>query len=251
MLLRFLEKKINAMDVEMGSTRRAEILGDALARVLDGARLIVRGANTGPGGNAGTVLCAYDDELSDAQFKEIGYYPAQQEWFDCGGYWAGKRSGSKVAPDALARIASAGAPVRLSDGQDWLIPQAVYGFGDGETVMPRKLRMVNGVTVLGAVVDEFADFDAQARAFWTEWTKAIDEGRNAQYPFDGLVSLACAGLAVNYRLTAAEAVNVLGLFDQRNIWEAAKATIGWPTVEAMLKSIAEAEKKNAEAPIPT
>lgn len=250
MLLRFIEKQINALDVEQGSPRRAEILGDA-ARVLDGARLVTRGANTGPGGNAGTVVCGYDDELSDEQYKRIGYYPAKQEWVDCGGYWCGTYKGERVTPASIARNArDEGALIELGDGQQWRIPQALYGFGDGETVMPRKLRLVNGVTVLGAVVDEFADYDAQARAFWREWTTAIDEGRNARYPFDGLVSLVAAGLAVNYRLTAAEAANVLGLFDQRNIWEAAKATIGWPTVEEMLKSISDAEKKNPEAPIP-
>ena len=250
MLLRFIEKQINGLDIPQGSPQRAEILG-TLAGVLDGAGLSTRGANTGPGGNAGTVICAYDKKLTDEQENRVGYYPAKQVWFDCGGHWCGWYTDEKMSPATLAKSQrDDGAAVVLGDDQKWLIPQAIYGFGDGEALMPKKLRMVNGVTVLGAVIDEFADYDAQARAFWREWVAAIDEGRNPRYPYDGLVSLVSAGLAVNYRLTAVEAANVFELFDQRNIWEAAKATIGWPTVEEMLKSIADAEKKNPEAPIP-
>lgn len=253
MILRFVEGSINALDIEPKSLKRVAVLSAfGLAEVLDGARLVTRGANTGPGGNAGTVIFSYDDELRDADAARIGFYPKTQDWTNCGQYWCGKYKGETIAPDDLRKESGRdGAKIRLGDGNDWEIAQALYGLDGGATALPRKLRLVNGRTEFNGVVDALADFDKQARAFWNEWMLAIDEKRNARYEYDAMIALACAGLGVNYRVSAVEAVNVLGLFDESNIWEACKATIGWPTIQEMLKSIADAEKKNIEATIPT
>lgn len=255
MLLWFIERSLNPLDVEIGNPARGELLREVgLAHVFGDAKLTVRGANTGPGGNRGTVLYPHDEaNVPDAVLAKVGYYETAQDWCACAGgaYWCGKSKSDAVNPETLRRERGrAGVRVWLGDGNAWEIGRALYM--NGMTHLPRKLRIgVGGKAAPSDVIEAFAEFNAAAMAFWEEWMKAIDEGRNAVYPLDDLTRLASLGLSVNYRVGVDEATNVLGLFDESNVWDACLATISWPNLQEMRKSVEESEKKKSGATIPS
>lgn len=254
MLLWFVEKKIGPMDIDVRSEKRASILRECgLFDVAGDARAVIRGDTPGPSGQRGTVVAFPGEDLSAEMQLTVGYFPEKQEWVKCAGgkYWCGKLRGEEIAPESLRREDGApGFMVKLSDGNEWEIAKALYGGGDRR--LTRKLTIgEDGRAGKGDVIERYAALDVAAHRFFTAWAAAIDENRDAEYVLDDLINLAVLGLQANYRIGIDEAINVLGLFNEDNVWTACQATIGWQTVIAMAASDAEAQKKTNEADTPS
>lgn len=197
----------------------------------------------GPGGALGTVVVFHDADRPAGR-AEVGYFPDKQDWVKCGKYWCGRGKDEVITPESL-RLPDAigGYALRLGDGQEWEIAKALYS--DGITRMPRKLTLNDdGAVIRGAVLSQYAVFDAMAMDFFRMWVGALDSGLEPEWSYDKMVDLAVLGLQVNYRISKEEAVRVLGLIDETNMWEACLATISWQKYREMRDDASDSEKKN-------
>ena len=199
--------------------------------------------NSGPSGAIGTVVVFHDAD-KPAGRADVGYFADKQDWVKCGAYWCGKGKGETIAPADLLRADGVGGyEMELGDGQKWEIAKALYS--DGITRMPCKLTLDdNDRAIRGAVLNRYAPLDALAMEFFRMWVGAMDNGAEPEWSYDKLVDLAVLGLQANYRIGKGEAVRLLGLIDETNMWEACLATISWQKYREMRDAATEAEKKN-------
>lgn len=255
MLLYFVEKTIAPLDLDArdNSAKRAEILREfGLDAIAGDARAILRPGLNGPSGNAGTVLAFTETDTPGSEQIKVGYYADKQEWVKCasGKYWCGKVKGEPVDPKTLRRPdALSGHWVKLSDGQQWEVARARYYDGRQSLTCSLELNAA-GQVVRGNVIDRYAELDKAAHVFFIEWLEAIERGVYPEAVYSDLVRLAVLGLSANYRLGIDEAVSLLKLFHEENVWDACLATISWPTVLAMSASDDDAQKKTDAAAIP-
>lgn len=204
----------------------------------------------GPSGTLGTVIVFHDAD-KPAGRAEVGYFPEKQDWVKCAGgkYWCGKGKGERINPEALRRADGApGIRVVLGDGQEWEIARAV---ANGRKSLTRKLTLnEDGKVVKGDVLERFAEFDREAEKFFYEWMASV-EGAGAQEAFlDDLHRLATLALQANYRIGRDEAVLLLGLFDEENVWQSCYAAVGVETIIAMANADEDAQKKTDDPDIP-
>lgn len=257
MLLWFVEDTIAPMDVDLreNPVKRSEILrGFGLIDIAGDARAVLRpGTSEGPGGKVGTVLTFTDTELAGGDAMKVGYFPDKQEWVKsvCCRYWCGKEKGETVTPESVARpVLVPGYAVRMADGQDWHVARAVYP--GKRKALSRKIAIgADGKAVHGDVIERYRALDAAAGDFFDAWVGSCEAGEVCEYDRTELVRLAVLGIAANYRVGMAECANLLGLFDEDTVWDAALATISWPTVKKMIEEEEAAQKKTDEAGTPT
>lgn len=205
----------------------------------------------GPSGTIGTVIVFHEAD-KPAGRAEVGYFPDKQDWVKCAGgkYWCGKGKDERITPEALLRSdAGGGYPVVLGDGNEWLIPEALYGT---RTQLPRKIVIdENGIAKPGEVIARYRELDQKARAFWMEHAAAIDAERKPEFFLSDLTDLSIVALQCNYRIGKHEACNLLGLLEEENIWGVCEATVSWHRLMAMAEAKDAAEKKTESASTPT
>lgn len=206
----------------------------------------------GPSGTIGTVVVFHDAD-KPAGRAECGYFPEKQDWVKCAGgkYWCGKTKGETIEPEVLRREDGApGIRVRLGDGNEWEIARAVQP--NGRKSLTRKIVInEDGTVAKGAVVDRFAEFDREAEKFFYEWMASVEGERPMEYMLPDLMALASLALQTNYRIGRDEAVNLLGLFDEENMWQTCLAAVSVPTILAMADADADAQKKTDEPDTPS
>ena len=239
----------------------AVVAGAGLAYVFGPAAAPACGCRAGPDGQAGVVLAdrAYDGR--------VGYYPGDQTWAEAGGRWLGWPADAPPGPEDLARPDPVpGHVVTLGDGRAWTVP-LVRVFPRG-TRLPQKLVLGPDGAWMGEVPPEYlglcqavgeawdAFFAADAGPDEADGALAADPERLGRRLHGRAVSLpdaadlAVRGLALNYRISAAEC-SVLGLFDSRTLGRAIGALFDLPAVLAAAEDLAAAagaEKKDAGPP---
>lgn len=210
-----------------------------LAAVFTGRGLEQRGTEAGPAG-AGTV---FRPQRADADEPLLGCWPASdpdparaQTWEDTGkGYWLGHWPAAPPMPADLVRPDLIdGHPVRLGDGNDWLIPVA--------RVFPAGSRLPMRLTLgpdgwEGAVLPAYADLSRRAGEFW-EFLLAAEGDSIALARW---IPLAVDALAVNYHLNDRGASH-LGILTNQNILTILGALVDTPSLVKHRESM---EKKTA------
>lgn len=185
--------------------------------------------SSGPGGHAGIVVDTSADERAIIDMTA-------QTWTECAGgaFWYGYWTERKPGPNELGRRSQVdGHLVRLSDGNDWLVPlvRAI----SGGTKLPRVIRFTpDGRTVL----DVHSGYQAFYDMGMTVWDEFLLRERYAEN-LDSLLPVTIAALTVNYRVGKWEA-GALGLIDTQNILQIAHAIIDGPAIDAYMH---EREKK--------
>jgi len=161
----------------------------------------------------------------------------------CGKYWCGRTKGEAITPESLLLPdAVGGHELELGDGQKWQIAKALYS--DGITRMPCRLTLNDeGKAIRGAVLNRYAPLDSLAMEFFRMWVDGMDGGPDPEWPYDKMVDLAMLALQANYRIGKHEAVLLLQLIDETNMWEACLATISWQKYREMRDAAAESQKK--------
>lgn len=193
-----------------------EIADVGLSHVLGSAYDAVSVTN-GPNGAHGVVVAARGSVPS------IGYYPGGQTFEQVPGraWWLGTINGHEPTPDDLKRekILAPSVEMQLASGTAWKIPQA-QAFGKPESegspipympMLPQSCALdENGRWRQDKIIPRYEPLWQLCRD-WTDVRAGLaTEQQLARFDFSGQADSAVQVLAVNYRISAPEAVR-LGL----------------------------------------
>ena len=221
-----------------------------LAQVLDGLGSVEQATcrqemtAAGPGGASGTMLSLLTAGKPPLRF---GHYPQFQRWQKVRSepeLWIGVDTEHPPGPADLARPTLLdGYPVRLADGQEYVVPIIRSPDPAVGTHLPR---------------DVYQDADGQwqievARKYETVWEES---GRfwdfyvgNESMPLVELIGYAIRFLGVNYRYGPQEhAVLRLVQSGPEGTGKLLEAVFDWPHVESMLSAQKKSESPTATGP---
>lgn len=193
----------------------------------------------GPGGVAGILLG------TEAAFtaRAVEYSKGLQKWEEWGevggkrvwcGCWKGAR---KPTPEAMARAEMvAGMPVRLEDGNDWIVPLVRYSTGDraGLSALPVSVT-IRGGQLVGRTQDRYAALEDAGLEAWA----LVNDPEKANAT--RLVELAIQALAVNYRV-GGEEVGLLQILSVDTAWNVVAAMVE-KDLARMIRESLDAQKK--------
>lgn len=163
------------------------------------------------------------------------FAPDRQIWtrIDCEGpqaWWIGFDKDSPPGPDDLLRPeAVPGYRVFLGDGRWWSVPIARQ-FPEG-TGLPEIIRMGTGNRLVTSIQPAYLNLFNRCAALAGQYYAQPDSGfEGVRIPWEECWSLALDGLAVNYRIGAAEA-NALALFTRATLQMVVSALIDAPSCD--------------------
>jgi len=235
------------VDLPDAAKLRALGLDYAFGRLPAARFITAAGPSGGPGlllgeeGWAdGTAIGYYPDRQTFRQNVETSKRPNVRTWV---GLWTQRRPGPE---DLLRRDALSGWPVRLGDGQEWLVPVArrfVEQFDELRyyNALPHSVDVDEaGRWTRRSMVGAYAGLWPIAERFW-DWYIAHAPGGDAVGDTDAaapsgstwtdqeIYESAVTALAVNYHLGPAE-VGLLGLLVDSRAGDILKALIDVPTL---------------------
>ena len=232
---------------------RVDELG--LGHAFDGAKFTPSGVHQkGPDGGSGVIVA------DGSRVDKIGYYPERQTWRKVGGsavYVGHYRDQRPTAADLARAELVDGVPLKLADGDLWLIPLARGWNGSEQNTgwyhgLPRRNDVDDaGQWVPGDVLPRYKRLWEVATSWWDAKQAAIaaaalrEEGSSqrgeetigAEFDFNdfgGLNDAAAYVLSVNYRVSKTE-IGLLGLFDTETAERILDATCDWNTVVAWVQ----------------
>ena len=187
-----------------------------LADVLDGASISCWNDSLGPGEcpAGSTMIRVAPDE------GRLEYKPDLQHWLNCGAYWVGWSRQHKPGPGDLVRPETVdGYPVRLGDGNDWLIPKM--------PALPKCFSFRAGQPLMVQTDAAFSDLQ--------DFASGMFAGKvpNYEQAFKTCGRL----LRINYRLPEPMlCMEGLGLITSRNMMSVLNAMIDLPAIQAEVES---------------
>lgn len=207
----------------------------------DGAPLFVDVPGGGPDGGRG-VLCGWDDPLDPSKNQPLAVRMELQNWapakphdgLEAGRFWLGSLKSSPVRPrDIQRRKTYESAPVKLADGNEWLMPVV--------RVMPKRIGFACDGSFGGQTRSEYRDFCAAAELIHTQLME--QDGKSLEVR--GGWEFGCRALALNYRVNA-DVVDWLDL-----VWDEHFINfVGGPFELEVIRSVREDQKKTDFATIP-
>ena len=171
------------------------------------------GCTQAPDGLHGAVTKLRDMLVIGGQSPVVGYYPEKQTWCQIldGRMWLGWETENPPTPiDLQRKELHNGHPVTLADGNTWIVP--VIRTLIGQTTLPT----VFGCNASGQVVREKV-----LPAFKRLWDltqrlyKAVQGFDESLISGEETIELLCSGLAMNYRVSFWEVMN-LGILTTEN-----------------------------------
>jgi len=180
----------------------------------------------GPGDAPGMLLRS---NLSKG-VSRFGYYPDQQTWSQSGAFWTGIINSEPPQPGELKRDDFInGHPVKLNDGNEWMIPVA-RAFPTG-TNLPCSLSLGPDGELVFDILERYVPFSKHAERLFLEFYGGL-AGESEEEASERLHDLdwfnhAVEALAVNYRVGAQE-VSLLKLLTTRNVFEVCRAVVDFP-----------------------
>lgn len=205
-----------------------DLVAAGLSHALNGPG--VEGCHTfaGPSKAEGVVVVIPGDGHT------ASYKPDEQTWRKGPGgkYWVGYLNGAKPGPDDLLRpSACAGTPVRLLDGNDWVVPRC-QGLLEGRgPTLPRILDLAEDAqTTITRVHPRYARLCEDAFEWWMEWSK--QKSGKERLSTEQKVQLAVDALAANYRVGKVEVIALLSLWGTDEFGLVLRALIDADEIEA-------------------
>jgi len=210
----------------------------------------------GPDGGRGHLLAIGTVAAPDSGLRS--YAPAAQTWQPepehvPPHYWLGWDTAEPPAPEDLLRPEPCGGHLtRLGDGALWLVPAARTI--EGGSMLHKGIGIGPGGALVAAVLPRFCAFSAKAEALWQHIYGSLEQDETATESTATMEDkeaylLAVEALAINYRLSTAEAT-VLGLLPEPSLDAVLRAIVDFPSLEAFGRAIAASKKAAAEAPRP-
>jgi hypothetical protein len=209
-----------------------------LAYTLDASSATAVGLQNGPGGTAGVLVTAAGAAQSDGPPK---YDATCQRWVrgPGGRYHVGVRSDDRPGPYELARSRIYGdAPIKLADGNEWIIPRCLGPVKDRPPTLPAMLDLAeDGETILVRDHPDFAKLLERVRRYWDYW---IQTPGAAEPDSRERVQLAVDLLALNYRVSIVEAVALLSLLSTDDVAAVLRTAVDGDALEAQIKAQSQA-----------
>jgi hypothetical protein len=194
---------------------------------------------SGPGNLAGLTIVIDGDDM------QAGFYEGKQTWRKARGgkFFVGIQNDRRPGPDDLARERLyEGTPVRLLDGNDWIVPRCFGILEDRPSTLPRALDLDDeGESVITAVHPRFEKLCHGAFDFWMEWSNQAPQKLTAEQR----IQLALDALAANYRIGRVEAIGLLKLLDTDSFAKVLRAMIDADEIEQYAQ--AQLQKKSTSA----
>jgi hypothetical protein len=184
----------------------------------------------GPDGAAGVIFSLpgrMGAALSPSAVGECRWekYPGRED------VWLGWNPKAPPAPIDLVRSTVVpGHPVKLSDGNEWLVPVARRLAG--RTELPCSVAWDGKTWKQGQVLERYRELWEEACRLWDEITGA----KAATIRLETSLDFAARALAVNYRLGPAE-ISALQLFDTESEGRMVLAVVDWPAFEELEKKV--------------
>lgn len=255
-------------------------LGDLISSGNDltpSASLSIAG-EPGPGNTPGLLLQWLDAAAPPARQARLGYHPDQQDWQPLpafkldgelkpkGTAWLGIEKDRPVTPQDLLRrgdrageVRYRGNPVKLGDGNDWLLPDQFLlpmEFAiDPDTGEDTKVVTGAAQPVWEKMQQAFAaaktSFLKEQQAMWDELPESERSGLDAPEKFsadvvewtENQVQDYCVwALSLNYRVTKLIAVR-LHLFNDQNLWPSFYSIINWQVMWPLQKALKKTEDR--------
>ena len=192
-----------------------------------GSGLMWSQVQDGPSGAAGLLGGWMQDSLQPM------YKPNVQQWRKAPGgkFWVGTWNEWPLKPGDVARNDMPGRsyPIKLEDGNEWLIPVARW--------LPHLWGMDDEGKSRRVPAPAYVEFCKQAEDVFQEFCRTA-RGEAPTLTADW--EFVCEAMAINYRL-APPIISVLGLVGDSCGATILSATVEWAWIEAV-----ESEKKNAE-----
>lgn len=171
----------------------------------------------GPDRHSGVVV-------SYGEAERIGYYADQQTWRKEPGknYYVGMFNDAQPTPEDLRRdTVLDGTWLRLSDGNDWLLPKSREFVLVGDDVIssgclfPKRLtRDESGDWIPGAVKQRYAELWRLSQAYVGALLEGDEDGTGqVRFQFGDYDHLVMLCFQANYRVSAAE-IDLLGVFEE-------------------------------------
>lgn len=190
----------------------------------------------GPGSGGGLIVTHNADDLDSS------YKPDAQTWRKgpSGKFFVGRASDAVIGPAHLARAKIYdGTPVRLLDGNDWIVPRCFGLLENRPTTLPHVFDLDDESDRVMARVDpRFDRLCKGAFDFWMEWSGQAE----AKTTGEQRLQLAIDALAVNYRLSRIEAVGCLSLLGTDQMALILRAMIDADEIEAFAQAQREQKK---------
>lgn len=206
-----------------------------------------RGVTKGPDEKPGTIIVLEGDHK-----PAVRYIPDEQQWQQAPGreWWLGMVKAATPTPADLARAEQHPShPVRLQDGNEWLIPAVtLWEQHDGApawtNALPHQLRMRADGKTEAVPLPCHAWLIEQAERLWRALYAAQDGV--ATIDIDDEWRIAIEVLRMNYHV-GPEEVSVLNLLTTANILGIFRAIVDLPGYLEIMTALQEAEAKKVPA----
>lgn len=194
-------------------------------------------------GGCGLVFSPYLTETPN----KIGYWPNDQTWSRCGGYWLGVFKDKPVEPESLRRKDT---PIQrtwtvtLADEQQWDVPLARWPYPCetiGESLLPHRRCLDANGNEVKRVAEQYVKLDAEAHWFYEQYLR-IGDGEVDEIDLDRVVDVAACAVEVLYHVSRKE-IMLLGLLTDEAARAVCEATTGITAVQRMQKALETAQKK--------
>lgn len=182
------------------------------------------------------------------------YDPHRQAWQACaanGSFWLGFETATQPGPQDLLRPdALGGLPVELADGRQWTVPIA-RAFEHPPSI-PRALSLNAAGELEQRPIARYAAIVADATRVWQDFRRqagddTAGEASGGPLPLEEGWRIACAALAMNYRVTPWE-IGAMGLLTTANYTRVLEALIDVHTLMEVVRAQQIAAQKKTELP---
>ena len=200
-------------------------------------------------GGPGIGMCFRAGEGVDVDGEAaLGVYLNQQRWVKGpdGKYWVGMFKESPPSPTELMRAdALGGNPMVLKDGQEWVVPVALYAI-DRMYGVPRILGITEEGEEVMEVEGRYRPFFEMATQFLEDVMKKESDG-SLESTVD-MKELSTLALTTNYHVGAIE-VAMLGVLSDDVFFRVCTGTLNEPEVTSARAAYLESIKKKSDAGI--
>jgi len=172
---------------------------------------------------------------------KVGFYPGQQEWQECQGYWIGYYKDDPPIPEHLIRPSNKLISGHFVDG--WMIPTARV-FPDG-TQLPESFILNDSGEWESEIRPEFLCLSKRCERAWNMIVKTDD----ADMDQVDLIDLAVDAIKINYYVDKNE-ISHARLLDSQMMRQIIFALVDWHTALSMIKENNEARKKKDQPGTP-
>lgn len=224
-----------------GSATSKDLAALGLAHVFGKGESYEAGViERGPGGDGGLLV-----RMSGEDLPALSYQSDKQEWIRAGAWWLGWQKRTLPGPEDLGRDPMLwGHDCILGDERTWVVPALRLIDEGGPVFAKHRYKLAEGGRWKRQPMAEYAALAQHVETLWRYLLQITDDGDEATPEMSEaeLIDIACAALAMNYRVGPVE-ISALGLLTSESLRSVLHAVVNLPAILEASKALREAEKK--------